>query len=77
MPGRTPQAAVEAFLSPLRDALKILDGVAKISVSPKGGYRKGVRYSWVLNGAKGMDLGDAGRFITDRQTSSSTGVRAA
>lgn len=48
---------------PLRDALKILDGVAKVLVGPKGGYRQGVTYSWVLNGADGMDLAAAGRFI--------------
>jgi hypothetical protein len=67
MPGRTPTDAVVAFLEPLRDALRVLDGVAKLSVSPKGGYRKGERYSWVLNGAEGMDLGPAGRFIASME----------
>jgi hypothetical protein len=32
-----------------------------------GGFRKGVRYSWVLNGADGMDLGTVGRFIASMQ----------
>lgn len=67
MPGRTPRDAVEAYLDPLRDALKVLDGVAKLSVSPKGGFRAGVRYSWVLNGADGMNLGPAGRFIASME----------
>jgi hypothetical protein len=67
MPGRTPAEAVDAFLDPLRDALRILDGVAKLLISPKGGFRKGVRYSWVLNGADGMDLGAVGRFIASME----------
>lgn len=67
MPGRTPAQAVEAFLEPLRDALRVLGGVAKILVSPKGGFRKGERYSWILNGASGMDLGVAGRFIAEME----------
>jgi hypothetical protein len=53
MPGRTPAEAVDAFLDPLRDALRVLDGVAKLMISPRGGFRKDVRYSWVLNGADG------------------------
>jgi hypothetical protein len=67
MPGRTPRDAVEAFLTPLRDALRLLEGVAKLQVSPKGGYRKEVRYSWALNGADGMDLGAVGRFIASME----------
>lgn len=67
MPGRTPAEAVDAFLDPLRDALRVLDGVAKLMISPKGGFRKGVRYSWVLNGADGMDLGAVGRFIASME----------
>lgn len=60
MPGRTAAEAVAAFLEPLREALKVLDAVTQLSVAPKGGYRKGVRYSWVLNGSRGADLGPAG-----------------
>jgi hypothetical protein len=67
MPGRTPAKAVDAFLDPLRDALRVLDGVAKLRISPKGGFRQGVRYSWVLNGADGMDLGAVGRFIASME----------
>jgi hypothetical protein len=67
MPGRTSREAVEEFLRPLRDALNLLDGVSKLSVSPKGGYRKGVRYTWVLNGADGMDLGPVGLFIASME----------
>ena len=36
-------------------------------MSPKGGYRTGIQYSWVLNGADGMDLGPAGRFIASME----------
>jgi hypothetical protein len=36
-------------------------------ISPEGGFRKGVRYSWVLNGADGMDLGAVGRFIASME----------
>lgn len=67
MPGRTPCDAVEEFIAPLREAVRILDGVGRLMVSPKGGYRKGVRYSWVLNGADGMDLGAAGWFIASME----------
>lgn len=67
MPGRNPQQAVDAFLQPLRDALRLLDGVAKILVSPKDGYRVGQRYSWQLNGADGVDLGAVGRFIASME----------
>jgi hypothetical protein len=67
MPGRTPQEAVAAFLEPLRDALRVLDAVTNLSVSPKRGYREGVRYTWVLNGDTGVMLGPAGTFIASMQ----------
>jgi len=54
MPGRTPPEAVRAFLDPLREALKVLDAVTNLSVARKGGFRTGVRYVWVLNGASGV-----------------------
>lgn len=41
----------------------MLDAVTKISVAPKGGIRTGVRYAWVLNGADGAALGEAGTFF--------------
>jgi hypothetical protein len=63
MPGRTPSGAVAAFLEPLRDALKVLDGAANISVNPKGGFRKDFRYLWVLNGAEGMPLRPVGTLF--------------
>ena len=63
MPGRTPQEAVGAFLDPLREALKVLDAVTKISVAHKGGFRKGVEYAWVLNRGSGARLGNAGTFV--------------
>lgn len=63
MPGRTSSEAVSSFLAPLKEAFKVLDGPANLSVSPKGGYRKAVRYAWVLNGADGMPLGRAGTFF--------------
>jgi hypothetical protein len=69
MPGRTPAEAIDAFLDPLRDALRVLNGLAKLLISPTGGFRKGVRYSWVLNGADGMDLGAVGRFINSSRSS--------
>jgi len=34
MPGRTPHEAVVAFMDPLREALRVLDGVANLSVNP-------------------------------------------
>jgi hypothetical protein len=63
MPGRTPSEAVASFLEPLREALKVLDAVTKLSVAPKGGFRTGTRYAWVLNGASGVLLGPAGNFF--------------
>jgi hypothetical protein len=67
VPGRNPQQAVAAFLDPFREALRVLDGVGKLSLSPKGGYRLGQRYSWQLNGAEGMDLGPVGLFIASME----------
>ncbi len=67
MPGRNPQEAVAEFLEPLREALRVLDGAANISVSPKGGYRKRVRYAWVLNGASGLPLPPAGTFFAQME----------
>ena len=63
MPGRTPSEAVMSFMEPLREALRVLDAVTKLSVAPKGGFRTGVRYGWVLNGASGVALGSAGTFF--------------
>lgn len=63
MPGRTPPEAVRAFLKPLEDALAVLDGVANLTVSKKGQYRKGVEYSWTINNGAGMRLGSAGTFF--------------
>jgi hypothetical protein len=67
MPGRTAAEAVSAFLEPLREALKLLDGVTNLSVSPKGGYRRGVTYGWVLNAGAGVRLGRAGIFTASMQ----------
>ena len=63
MPGRTPSEAVASFLEPLREALKVLGAVTKLSVAPKSGFRCAVRYAWVLNGADGVALGPAGMFF--------------
>jgi len=67
MPGRTPQEAVAAFLEPLREALKVLDAVTNISVAPKGGYYRGGRYAWVLNGSRGASLGSAGTLFAEME----------
>jgi hypothetical protein len=63
MPGRTPAEAVAAFMQPLREALRVLDAVTSLQVAPKGGFRRGVTYGWVLNGDRGADLGWAGTFF--------------
>jgi len=63
MPGRTPPNTVAAFLEPLREALKVLDAVTHISVAPKGGFRRGGRSAWVLNGSRGASLGSAGTLF--------------
>ena len=60
-PGRNPHEAVVAFLEPLKDALAVLDGYAKILVHRRGAYRKDVPYLWILNGEDGMDLRGVGR----------------
>lgn len=50
-------------MSPFRQAVAVLDGVANLGVSPKSGYRVGERYAWALNGAAGMRLAPAGTFF--------------
>lgn len=62
MPGRTAAEAVAAFLAPLREALRVLDAVTHVGVAPKGGFRRGQVYTWVLNGGRGAELGQAGLF---------------
>lgn len=49
MPGDTPQEAVTAFLSPLKEAVSVLDGRGAITVNRHGGWARGQTYSWVLN----------------------------
>jgi hypothetical protein len=56
-----------AFLEPLRQALRVLDAVANLSTRPKGGYSRGVRYSWVLNDGRGAKVGPAGTFTASMQ----------
>lgn len=67
MPGRNPHEAVAEFLNPLKKALRVLDGYAQILVSKRGGYRKGVRYIWILNGEDGMPLRGFGRLHATMQ----------
>ncbi|MGH3863832.1 hypothetical protein [Actinokineospora sp.] len=63
MPGRTPEEAVDQFLGPLRRALKVLDGHARITLAAKGGFRKGQPYEWTLNAGQGMSLTQTGTFF--------------
>lgn len=67
MPGRNPQQAVVSFLEPLRDALAVLDGYAKILVHKRGGYRANLAYAWILNGEDGMELRGVGRLRATMQ----------
>lgn len=63
VPGRTPEEAVRAFLNPIQQALKVLDGHAKLTIAGKrGAYHRGQVYEWSLNGDSGMGLSYAGRF---------------
>lgn len=62
MPGDTPQEAVTAFLSPLKEAVSVLDGRGAITVNRHGGWARGQTYSWVLNAGQGMKLGNVGTF---------------
>ena len=67
MPGRNPQEAVVSFLEPLKDALAVLDGYAKILVHKRGGYRQNVPYAWMLNSEDGMELRGMGRLRATMQ----------
>ena len=62
MPGRTPQEAVQAFLRPFTEGLKLLEGHARITVTPRSPYRKGVVYRWSLNDERGLELSNTGTF---------------
>lgn len=65
MPGRNPQEAADAFLEPLKEAVRVLDGFGQIIVGgkEKGGYRKGREFTWYLNGHDvGMSLRGLGTF---------------
>jgi len=62
MPGRTPDDAVRAFLSPFQRGLKVLDGHARLTVAKRGSYRKDQVYEWSLNSNGGMQLGQLGIF---------------
>lgn len=63
MPGRTPEDAVRAFLTPFQAGLCVLDGHAKITIAgKKGPFRKGHVYEWSLNSHNGMKLAQTGTF---------------
>lgn len=67
MPGRTPQNAVDDFLRPLREAVRVLDGHCQFVIPRKGGFHKDVDYMWTLNSPKGMHLGTWGNFQAQMQ----------
>ena len=62
MPGGTPQAAVTAFLEPLRQAVSALSGHCQIAAVRKGAYTKGRVYLWHLNGGNGISWPGIGVF---------------
>lgn len=57
MPGRTPREAVDAFLDPLREAIRCLSG-AGFQVSPGGMGVVGNTHSWALNWGRSLTLSD-------------------
>jgi hypothetical protein len=53
---------VRVFIDPLRTALSVLDGHARVTIARHGTYRMGVEYAWALNAGDGMALGSVGTF---------------
>ncbi len=62
MPGATPNAAVDAFIDPIRESASCLSGSAHLTLSPKARGQVGETHSWTLNAAEGVSLIGGHRF---------------
>lgn len=62
MPGRNPGEAVDAFLTPIRRALAVLDAHTQVVTEPRGGWRLKQVGSWLLNSEDGASLPGLGRL---------------
>lgn len=63
MPGSTPRAAVQAFLEPFKEGLRLFDITAVIAVTEPVRADPDKIYTWVVNRGGGTVLTDVGTFF--------------